>query len=216
MKGTVVVFAKQARMGRVKTRLAKGLGHASALAFYRRTLAATLRTATGGGWRIVLCVSPDSAARQTRLWPMRSKSAPAKFAPQGRGDLGQRMARALSTRTGPTILIGCDIPEIRRSDLAAAFAALGSADLVFGPALDGGYWLVGVRAARFAAGLFDGVRWSSQHALADTLANARHRRIATLRPLADIDEAADWHAWNARATNAPIVRPTRVANVYPL
>ena len=54
------------------------------------------------------------------------------------------------------------------------------------------------------------------YANAYTLANARHRRIATLRPLADIDEAADWHAWNARATTAPIVRPTRVANVYPL
>jgi uncharacterized protein len=197
MKRTVIVFAKQARMGRVKTRLAKGLGHAGALAFYRRTLAATLRKTWSGAWRVILCVSPDNAARQTRLWPARSIRARATLASQGRGDLGQRMARALATQTGPTILIGCDIPEIGRDDLAAAFAALGTADLVFGPAVDGGYWLVGTRTGRFVPGLFKRVRWSSAHALADTIANTR-RTVAYGRTIADIDTAADYWAWKTR------------------
>ena len=192
MKRTVVVFAKQARIGRVKTRLAKGLGHTGALAFYRRMLARTFATATGGPWRAVMCVSPDRAARQSRLWPAR-----ARLAMQGRGDLGQRMARALARQCGPTILIGCDIPEIERGDLAAAFAALGTADIVFGPARDGGYWLVGVRAPRFVRGLFDKVRWSSAHALADTLENTK-RRVRLVRAIADIDTLDDYNAWLKR------------------
>ena len=76
--------------------------------------------------------------------------------------------------------------------IAAAFAALGRADLVFGPATDGGYWLVGARNPLVLRGLFDGVRWSGPYALADTLANARSRRVALLEPLDDVDDAEDF------------------------
>ena len=194
MKRTLIVFAKFAQIGRVKTRLAKGLGHAAALAFYRRTLEATLAKTRGGPWQTVLCVSPDAARRLVRVWPPRIRTQG-----QGRGDLGRRMARALAAVAGPAAIVGGDIPELARSDIAAAFSALGAADIVVGPAADGGYWLVGVRAGRFAAHLFDRVRWSSEFALADTLANAPRARVAKLRTLADIDTAADWRAWMRRA-----------------
>jgi len=169
MKRTLIVFAKFPQIGRVKTRLAKGLGSAAALAFYRGTL------------------------RVSRVWP----PGVAREG-QGRGDLGQRMARSLAGRTGPTVIVGGDIPEMQGRDIAAAFAALGGADIVFGPAADGGYWLVGVRSGRFAAHLFDRVRWSSEYALADTLANAPRARVAKLRVLADIDTAEDWRSWQKR------------------
>ena len=194
MKRTLIVFAKFPQIGRVKTRLAKGLGHAAALAFYRRTLADTLAKTRGGPWRTVLCVSPDPARRLSRVWP---PGMPREG--QGRGDLGQRMARSLARRKGSAVIVGGDIPELKRRDIEAAFAALGAADIVFGPAADGGYWLVGVRSGRFAAHLFDRVRWSSEYALADTLANAPRARVAKLRMLADIDTAEDWRAWQARA-----------------
>ncbi len=197
MKRTLLVFAKFAQIGRVKTRLAKGLGHAAALAFYRRTLAATLAKTRGGPWQTVLCVAPDAAARVSRVWP-----PGAAREGQGRGDLGQRMARSLGGRTGPTVIVGGDIPELARGDIAAAFSALGAADIVFGPAADGGYWLVGVRSARFAAHLFDRVRWSSEYALADTRANAPRARVAELRMIADIDTAEDWRAWQKRLGRA--------------
>jgi rSAM/selenodomain-associated transferase 1 len=194
MKRTLIVFAKFPQIGRVKTRLAKGLGHAAALAFYRRTLADTLAKTRGGPWQTILCVAPDSARRISRAWPPGIVRKA-----QGRGDLGQRMARSLACSRGPAAIIGGDIPELARSDIAAAFAALGRADIVFGPAADGGYWLVGASAGRFAARLFDRVRWSSEFALADTLANAGHRRVAKLRVLADIDTAEDWRRWRRRA-----------------
>ena len=88
------------------------------------------------------------------------------------------------------VLVGCDIPGLGRADIAAAFKALGRADAVFGPAEDGGYWLVGLGPRRPPAP-FAGVRWSTEHALADTLANCRGHRVALLRRLRDVDTAAD-------------------------
>jgi uncharacterized protein len=75
----------------------------------------------------------------------------------------------------------------------AAFRALGRADAVFGPAADGGYWLVGLSPRR-PARPFAGVRWSSEHALTDTLGNFPGRRFARLRTLQDVDTAADYRA----------------------
>jgi len=75
--------------------------------------------------------------------------------------------------------------------VAAALRALGRADAAFGPAADGGYWLVGLSPRR-PARPFASVRWSTRHALADTLGNFRRHRVALLRTLHDVDTAADW------------------------
>ena len=75
---------------------------------------------------------------------------------------------------------------------AAAFRTLGSAHAAFGPAADGGYWLVAMSPRR-PAHPFAAVRWSTEHALADTLANFGGRRVALLRTLHDVDTAADWY-----------------------
>ena len=83
-------------------------------------------------------------------------------------------------------------PTPGRSDARAAFRALGSAHAAFGPAADGGYWLVAMSPRR-PAHPFAAVRWSTEHALADTLANFGGRRVALLRTLHDVDTAADWH-----------------------
>ena len=182
MKGdTVIVFARAPRLGAVKRRLARGIGAMAALRFYRAQLAATLRAARDPRWQLVLVTTPDHA--RTR-WPARAPQRP-----QGHGDLGARMLRALS-RYRRAVLVGSDIPGLTRDDIAAAFRALGRADAVFGPAEDGGYWLVGFGPRR-PANPFAGVRWSTRHALADTLTNFRGRRIALLRRLRDVDTAAD-------------------------
>jgi hypothetical protein len=82
--------------------------------------------------------------------------------------------------------------------IAAAIRALGRADAVFGPAEDGGYWLVGMGPRR-PARPFAGVRWSSGHTLADTLRNFAGRRVALLRRLRDVDTAEDLAALRAGA-----------------
>jgi uncharacterized protein len=110
---------------------------------------------------------------------------------QEHGDLGQRMGHVFATLPpGPAVIIGTDIPGVTSAMLADAFRALGRSDAVFGPAADGGYWLIGLRRRPRLMLPFAGVRWSSAHALADTRANLAGARITVIDRLADIDDAA--------------------------
>lgn len=203
MKGdTVIVFARAPRLGAVKRRLARGIGAMGALRFYRAQLAAVTRAlADDPRWRLLLAATPDRAARPGRCWP-RSRRCPAVVR-QGGGDLGARLDRATRGRRHRVVVVGSDIPGIARTDIAAAFRALGRADAVFGPAEDGGYWLVGLGPPqRRPSRPFAGVRWSTEHALADTIANFAGRRIALLRRLRDVDTAEDLAALRAAAAGA--------------
>ncbi|MDW8397250.1 MAG: TIGR04282 family arsenosugar biosynthesis glycosyltransferase [Acetobacteraceae bacterium] len=185
---TVLLFARAPRLGQVKRRLARGIGPRAALAFYRETLAAALgRIVPVRRWKTLLAVTPDRARAR---WPRR---CPVLF--QGPGDLGARLDRA----TRPfrrVVVVGTDVPGLSAEDIRAAFRALGRADAVFGPAEDGGFWLVGLSPRR-PARPFAAVRWSTEHALADTLANFHGRRIALLRTLRDVDTAEDLAALRA-------------------
>ena len=182
----LVVFAKAPVLGQVKSRLARGIGPAAALAFYRQALARVLRrVGSDRRWETILAATPDRTARMARRWPLRSRRQA-----QGGGDLGKRMARAFrQLPRGRVVIIGADIPDITADHVARAFAALGAADVVLGPARDGGYWLVGARGAVRHADMFAGVRWSSAHALADTCANLDGYRVALLDVLDDVDDA---------------------------
>jgi rSAM/selenodomain-associated transferase 1 len=184
MKDTVIVFARAPRLGAVKRRLAREIGDRAALRFHRRTLDRLLHAlAVDRRFRTVLALTPERAHYR----PPRSVLR----VPQGHGDLGLRMHSALSRfRRGKAVLLGSDIPDAGRDDVVAALRALGRADAAFGPACDGGFWLVALGARR-PSRPFAGARWSSPHALSDTLANFRGRRVAMLRRLRDVDHAED-------------------------
>jgi rSAM/selenodomain-associated transferase 1 len=187
MRATLFVMVKEPRPGRVKTRLARVLGRIEAAWWFRHQVAALLRRIEDPRWNTVLAVSPDTR-RASPVWP-----AHLPRVPQGRGDLGARMGRLLrDAPRGPVCIIGADIPGITRAHLARAFAALGPADAVLGPAEDGGYWLVGLRRRRgVPREVFPGVRWSTPHALVDTLHAFRGLRVAQTSRLRDVDTAAD-------------------------
>jgi rSAM/selenodomain-associated transferase 1 len=184
MRDTVVVFARAPRLGTVKRRLARDIGDRAALRFHRATLLRLLRDLTRDRrFRTVLALTPDGA--RDRL-PVRV----ARIG-QGKGDIGRRMDTACRRfRRGNVAIVGSDIPDANAADPRAAFRALGRHDAVFGPAEDGGYWLVALGPRR-PAQPFDKARWSTEHALADTLRNFRGRRVARLRLLRDVDTACD-------------------------
>jgi rSAM/selenodomain-associated transferase 1 len=184
MKDTVVVFARAPRLGAVKRRLARDIGDRAALRFHRSTMIRLLRAlAADRRFLTVLALTPDRA--RFRL-PVRVARIP-----QGGGDLGVRMDHAFRRfPRGRAAIIGCDIPDAESADVRTAFAALGRAAAAFGPAADGGYWLVAMSPRR-PARPFAAVRWSTEHALADTLVNFAGRRIELLRTLHDVDTADD-------------------------
>jgi uncharacterized protein len=184
VKDTVFVFARAPRLGTVKRRLARDIGDRAALRFHAGTLARLLRAlAADRRFRTVLAATPDGA----RI----PRPPGVALVPQGPGDLGTRMARALGrVRRGRAAVVGCDIPDLGAAEIAAAFRALGAARACFGPSEDGGYWLVALGPRR-PTRPFARVRWSSPHALADTLANFRRHRVALLRTLRDVDTVAD-------------------------
>lgn len=191
MKGTLIVFARAPRLGGVKRRLAAGIGRRAAQRFHRiNTESLIRRLGRDRRWNTLLAVTPESWRWPTQLPRMTQRGH----------DLGARMASALDAAPpGPAILVGSDIPGITADDIAKAFRALGAADAVFGPARDGGYWLVGVRDRALLRGLFGNVRWSTEHALADTLANlSAGRSHALVDMLEDVDDAQSWQRWRDR------------------
>jgi uncharacterized protein len=183
-RDTAVVFARVPRLGTVKRRLAAEIGDRAALRFHAGTLTRLLRAlAADRRFRTLLAATPDRA--RLRLPPGIHRIS------QGGGDLGQRMDRVFRRFPRQRVaIIGCDIPDATAADLAAAFRALGHADAAFGPAADGGYWLVALSPRR-PARPFAAVRWSTRHALADTLANFNRHRVALVRTLRDVDTAED-------------------------
>lgn len=190
-RARLVVMVKNPLPGRVKTRLGRDIGMVPAAWWMRHQQRDLLRRLRDPRWELVLAVSPDTSV-QGRAWP----SDLTRIA-QGNGDLGDRMGRILRGRgvwrwSGPTCIIGSDIPAISRPHIARAFAALGRQDGVIGPALDGGYWLIGFNGVSPPPpGLFHDVRWSSRYTLDDTIASMPGRRIAMVDRLADVDRARD-------------------------
>ena len=191
MRRHLVIMAREPRLGVVKKRLAADIGRVGAWAFYDQSLKLTLRHLQSRRWKCWLAATPDGANIRHDGWCQRK---------QGSGDLGQRMFQPMKTLPpGPVVVVGSDAPDIGPRHIERAFRALGNHDWVFGPAVDGGYWLVGARRWPRLINPFKGVRWSSEHALDDTLANVmndpRRVRVALIDILSDVDTGADYQVW---------------------
>lgn len=182
------IFAKAPIAGAVKTRLARGIGVARATAWYRRALARTI-----------------GVTRQSRVPFVVALRQPM-------GDLGRRMGLTAKIARGPSIIVGCDIPQLSPVILREAADAVRRFDLVLGPARDGGYYLVGLRTPAHAFRLYDRVRWSSAHAMADTQKNApSHWRVKMLPMLQDVDVVEDLNQPPASALAMMISSPSRTS-----
>lgn len=185
----VLLFARAAVPGRVKTRLRPLLSDQQACELHRRLVQHTLTVATGSGLVTELWGSEEDPFLRGQ-----AEAFAIPFYVQQGGDLGARMADALSQALGRyhgAVLVGSDCPELDKRYLLAADAGLQRADIVLGPATDGGYVLIAARVDE--PGLFRGVEWGSDSVLASTRANIRRAGLECieLEPLADLDRPAD-------------------------
>lgn len=197
----LIVFTRYPQPGQTKTRLIPRLGAEGAAALQRQLTEHTLNTVQA--WLaqqtqpdptdVVVCFTGcDRPMMQTWLgeqWTYRA---------QGTGDLGDRLLRAFqdaASERDRVIAIGIDCPGITPPILHQAVAALHTHDLVLGPAVDGGYYLIGMK--QVIPDLFTGIAWSTDQVLAQTMAIAQalNLSIAMLEPLADIDYPEDLAVW---------------------
>ena len=198
MTATVLVFMKHPEPGKVKTRLAAAVGPDRAAALYRDWIGIVLRALQPiRGRATLICYHDGGPADRFAEWSALAD----EWRPQPTGDLGARLAAGFAdahASGAPVLAVGTDCPEIDVQLLEQALDRLRYHDAVFGPATDGGYYLVGT--SRHLPGFFEGVRWSSPHTLSDHLTRCRERgwSAGLLPELADIDTAADWQAYLAR------------------
>ncbi len=190
MSERLIIFAKAPRVGAVKTRLIPSLGAEGACSAYIRllkALASNLKTLR----EVTVFHSPADAENELRdFFPPNWK-----FYPQEGVTLGDRLSAAftrLFRESKKIVAIGSDCPYLAESDIRSAFALLDSNELVFGPARDGGYWLIGMKAAHSA--LFENIDWGTDQVFKQTLKKARALGLKTelLRELADIDTPLEW------------------------
>ena len=187
LPSALVLFARAARRGRVKTRLEPRLGRRGALLLHQALVADSMSLLNRAAWRC--------CARAYVAWTGRPRTGRARLR-QGGGDLGARLRRVIRRllRAGhrTVVVIGSDSPALPASRIVRAVHLLErGADLVIGPARDGGYYLVGVRSDQPA--LFERIPWGGGLVAARTLRRAARLRLRTRRlPLFfDVDRPAD-------------------------
>ncbi len=200
----LLVFARLPEIGRVKTRIAAEIGHEKTLDAYRAMLLDLLDR-----------IGPSSDETQVEIMWTASRDASGgdlrevfgnrTLAMQTGVTLGDRMSIAFSERiffhnASKVIAIGTDEPGVDRVIVDRAFRLLDSCDWVIGPASDGGYYLLGCRAADYFPDVFANIEWSTDRVLEATIEKIRAKghSVALLPVRNDIDHAADLEAFATR------------------
>lgn len=202
-KEVLLVFHKNEVLGKVKTRLAAGVGDHRALEIYHYLLLKTY-LAIGASSVSVYTYFSDFVPENPSYPVDKSKL-------QVGQDLGERMKNAFSTNfesgMEKVVLIGTDCPSIEGSHILQAFDALDQSDLIIGPARDGGYYLIGMKQR--ADFLFEGISWSTELVLTQTLALAADHGLQThlLPVLEDIDTLEDWERYCSQIGDMPYISP---------
>lgn len=185
----LVAFARRPDPGRVKTRLARTIGDEPAARLYAAFVEDLRHRFADAPFAVRWAVAPPEQGFAARF-AVEPRDA---FAQRGE-DLGARMSDAIRTMLefgfARCAIVGTDMPQLTVATVADAFARLDDADLVLGPAEDGGYYLI---AARAPLAVFDGIAWGGPDVLAATLtrASALGLSVSLLEEGFDIDEAAD-------------------------
>lgn len=189
----LMTFTRNPELGKVKTRLAKGIGEKAALEVYIKLLEHTENVLQK--INTDKCVWYSVSVRQNDIWPDDSYQKKAQFG----NDLGERMLNAFKDafqhNYEKVIIIGSDLYDLQPKHIEEAIEALDNNDVVIGPAQDGGYYLLGMKTLHKEA--FNPKKWGTETVLADTLNDLESQKIHLLETLNDIDHAEDLEPYEA-------------------
>jgi len=195
MSNCLLIFTRNPELGKVKSRLAQGVGQENALEIYKKLLQHTHDVVIQ--INCVRRIGYSVAIRSNDLW---EDSLFKKFQQQG-DDLGQRMEQAYRDAFNQghekVIIIGSDLYDLRPHHITQAFEALKNNDIVIGPAQDGGYYLLGMK--KILPAIFKNKKWGTETVLQETLTHLQEHKVRTLETLNDIDYANDLKPYPAFA-----------------
>ncbi|MFN2235462.1 MAG: TIGR04282 family arsenosugar biosynthesis glycosyltransferase [Anaerolineales bacterium] len=200
MKNHLIVFAKRPLAGHAKTRLGEKIGLEESAGIYARFLYQSL-------FELVALERADiiielSLASSADVPYFRFAFPEFQISSQSGGNLGQRFTKsfqkAFDQGATAVVVIGTDIPDLNRTILQSAFDALSENDVVIGPDMDGGYYLIGTRLRD--ATLFKNIDWSSERVFQQTerLILAQGLTMFYLPTLSDVDTDEDFRRWLAK------------------
>jgi len=190
VKEAIIIFIRNPELGKVKTRLAAGVGAETALDIYKQLLLHTMQvTDASNADKFVFY---HEQIMQNDIWNKKGffKNLQAGI------NLGEKMKRAFSTvfseGYSKVIIIGSDCLELNSAFIKEAFAGLEQKDTVIGPAKDGGYYLLGMKIN--LPFLFENIAWSTDTVFNDTVFSMKQHNLSTalLPVLTDVDTEADW------------------------
>ena len=188
-KNLIIIFTRNPELGKVKKRLSKTVGPKTALDIYKLLLKDTEKTVRG-----INCdktVYYSNSIQEDDIWDV---SVYQKHKQKG-ADLGERMCNAFKQGFNDgykkIILIGTDLPDISEQIIQNSLDALNNNNVVFGPAEDGGYYLVGL--SKFHQCIFENKAWSTSNLLENTLKELKQKKIGVslIETLNDIDTFED-------------------------
>jgi rSAM/selenodomain-associated transferase 1 len=199
----VLLFVKFPEKEKVKYRLAVGLTDDIAVELYRNFVLDTLSMLEGLSLSFYVCFYPPADQKKFFTW----LGTQYQFLPQEGADLGERMrscfTRAFTIGFHRVVLIGSDSPDLPGDYLNKAFTGLQKKDVVLGPAIDGGYYLIGFRNTTFTPSVFEEIHWSTPSVLAGTMANIQkaNRTMYLLPSWSDVDTIDDLKRLAIRSKN---------------
>ncbi|MDF9800065.1 rSAM/selenodomain-associated transferase 1 [Catalinimonas alkaloidigena] len=186
---SLIIFVKKPELGKVKTRLAKGIGAKKALEVYHKLLERTYAITQVLGYDKIVYYTPEVVYHD--IWDEERYFK----ALQSEGDLGKRMLNAFEERFDASYkkacIIGSDCYELTTEIIEQAFAELDQHDVVIGPSTDGGYYLLGMK--KLHSSLFHDKNWSTSQVLEQTVETIKKRGLSCyiLPTLTDVDEEKD-------------------------
>jgi rSAM/selenodomain-associated transferase 1 len=189
----ILFFVKYPEKGQVKQRLSPDLSEEITQELYICFVHDILIMLKKIDAQLLICFTPENAQEKFQRW----LGSALRFLPQRGEDLGERMKNsfidAFAQGFHRAVLMGSDSPDLPESFLHTAFSELRTHDVVLGPSSDGGYYLIGFRSTTFHPEVFEGIEWSSQTVLQETLKKIRHfsHRLSLLPVWSDVDTLTD-------------------------
>ena len=209
----LIIFIKYPEKGTVKSRLARHFGEEFAAGLYENFIFDLLTTLQTIDCQLYLYFYPPE--KEAELKSLFGDNY--IFRAQQGADLGDRMSdaftRSFAEGIASVVLIGSDLPDLPRRIIEDAFTALEDRDAVIGPAVDGGYYLIGLKKNTFTPDIFRGLDWSTSSVLARTKNKfeACDGRLKFLEEWHDIDTGADLLSLIARSQKSDFVHSRTMA-----